>query len=236
MHQPWIVSTESPASPGQGGLTEPLRSSSPCLNLDALSSDDTDGSVGISNLAVTLLCGSDDGHTPVNSDQVLSDEDLPPRLIEDRLFRFGIYLRMFRLWIFLKLVGLGIPDIQCPRVAPVSGCHCHDAPGLSASDRSPVVRRVALPAMGRVETIQLSSPPRSGQLSRASPRTIAFEDLGDCSVPLSPNRVRAITGGSGRWQFVSRVTSFSRIFDAPVGRRWAASGSRGAAAVGFRWF
>ena len=37
VHRPWMVSTESPASPDPGGLTEPLRSSSPCcLNLDAL--------------------------------------------------------------------------------------------------------------------------------------------------------------------------------------------------------
>ena len=77
------VETESPASPDMGGFTEPLRSSSPCLNLDALSSDDMEGSVGISNLAVTLLCSSDDGHTPVNSDQVLSDEDLPPEAVSD---------------------------------------------------------------------------------------------------------------------------------------------------------
>ena len=96
VHRPWMVSTESPASPDSGGLTELLRSSSPCLNLDALSSDDTEGSVGLSNISVTLLCGSDDGHTPVNSDQVLSDEDLLPEAgLDDR--RFGIYLRMFRL-------------------------------------------------------------------------------------------------------------------------------------------
>ena len=56
---------------------------------------------------------------------------------------------------------------------------------------SPVVGGVALLAMGRVETIQLSSPPRSGQLSPASPRTVAFEDSGDSLVPLSPNRVWA---------------------------------------------
>ena len=67
-----MVSTESPASQDPGCLTELLRSPFPCLNLDALSSDDTEGSVGLSNLSVTLRCGS------VNSDQVLSDEDLPP--------------------------------------------------------------------------------------------------------------------------------------------------------------
>ena len=31
----------------------------------------------------------------------------------------------------------------------------------------------------------------SGQLSPGSPRTVAFEDLGDSLVPLSPNRVQA---------------------------------------------
>ena len=33
--------------------------------------------MGLSNLSVTLLCDLDVGLTPVNSDQVLSDEDLP---------------------------------------------------------------------------------------------------------------------------------------------------------------
>ena len=42
-----------------------------------------------------------------------------------------------------------------------------------------------------METIQLSSPPRSGQISPEYPPTIAFEDMGDSSVPLSPNRVQA---------------------------------------------
>ena len=45
MHRPWMVSTESPASPDPGCLTDLLRSPSPCLNLDALSSDDTEDSV-----------------------------------------------------------------------------------------------------------------------------------------------------------------------------------------------
>ena len=54
-----------------------------------------------------------------------------------------------------------------------------------------LVSMVNIPEVGWVETIQLSSPPRSGQLSPDSPRTIAFEDLGDSSVLLSPNRVQA---------------------------------------------
>ena len=62
------------------GGEDRVRLSSPFLNLDELSSsdDDTGGSVGLSDLSVTLLCDSDEVFTPVNSDQVLSDVDLPP--------------------------------------------------------------------------------------------------------------------------------------------------------------
>ena len=52
------------------------RSPSPCLNLDTLSSDDAEQSVRPRDILVTLLRGSEDGHTPVSSDQVLSDVDL----------------------------------------------------------------------------------------------------------------------------------------------------------------
>ena len=53
---------------------------SPCLDLDGLSSSDDDiGTlVGLDDLSVTLLCGSDGVFPPVNSDQVLSDRDFPP--------------------------------------------------------------------------------------------------------------------------------------------------------------
>ena len=84
-----------------------------------------------------------------------------------------------------------MPLSVCVPATATSGRNLDDAPGVSASDPSLVVEGVALSVIGRVETIQLSSPPMSGQLSPASPRTVAFEDLGDSSVPLSPNRVRA---------------------------------------------
>ena len=42
------------------------------------SGDDTGASVGLSDLSVTLLCGSDEVISPVNSEQVLSDVDFPP--------------------------------------------------------------------------------------------------------------------------------------------------------------
>ena len=80
VHRPWKMSAELPASPDMSSVADRRRTSSPCLNLDELSSSD-DGSVGsvcLSDFSVTLLCRSDDDHTPVNSDQVLSDVDLPP--------------------------------------------------------------------------------------------------------------------------------------------------------------
>ena len=88
VHEPWNVSADSPASPDTSrvdtsGGEDRVMLSSPCLNLDELSSsnDDTGGSVGLSDLSVTLLCDSDDVFTPVNSDQVLSDVDLPPESV-----------------------------------------------------------------------------------------------------------------------------------------------------------
>ena len=52
------------ASPDPVCSTDLLRSPSPCLNLDALSSDDAEESVRLGDISVTLLCGSVDGHTP----------------------------------------------------------------------------------------------------------------------------------------------------------------------------
>ena len=88
VHKPWEISADSPASLAASRLDtsggeDRVSLSSPCLNLDELSSsdDDTGGSVGLSDLSVTLLCASDEVLTPVNSDQVLSNVDLPPESV-----------------------------------------------------------------------------------------------------------------------------------------------------------
>ena len=73
-----------------------------------------------------------------------------------------------------------------------------------------------------METIQLSSPPRSGQLSPESPPTIAFEDLGDSSVPLSPNRVQA-----GRSQEVPEDGSLFNVSPVSPGFLMRPSGAAG---------
>ena len=85
VHAPWATSTDSPASPatsrpGTSGEENRGGLASPCLDLDGLSSSDDDigTSVGLDDLSVTLLCGSDEVFPPVNSDQVLSDVDFPP--------------------------------------------------------------------------------------------------------------------------------------------------------------
>ena len=79
---------------------------------------------------------------------------------------------------------------MCIPAMTTSGRDLDVAPRLSGPDPSPVVGAVDIPAVESVESVQLSSPPMSGQLSPASPQT----DLRDSSVPLSPNRVQV--GGS----------------------------------------
>ena len=81
-HPPWIVMTDLRESPVPVHVVAPLRSPSPCLNLDALSSDE---SVGSSDVSAVPICLSDDASSPVNPEQVLSDDDLPPAVSkEDR--------------------------------------------------------------------------------------------------------------------------------------------------------
>ena len=115
-----------------------------------------------------------------------------------------------------------MPLSVCVLATATSGRALNDAPGLSASDPSPVVGVVDIPAVGRVETIQLSLPPRSGQLSPGSPRMVAFEDLGDSSVPLSPNRVQA-----GRSQEVPEDGSLFNVSPVSPGFLMRLSGAAG---------
>ena len=77
------MSTDSPVSPATSrldasGEEDRAGLSSPCLDLDRLSTsdDDTGISVGLSDISVTLLCGSDEVFSPVNSGQVR--RGLPP--------------------------------------------------------------------------------------------------------------------------------------------------------------
>ena len=78
--RPWIVMTQSTESPAPVRLMTPLRSPSPCLNLDALSSDESAGPGDVSAVPICIL---DYSSTPVNPDQVLSDDDLSTAVSEE---------------------------------------------------------------------------------------------------------------------------------------------------------
>ena len=126
-HRPWIVMTDSPASPSHVCLTDLLRSTSPCLNLDALSSDEDKESAGLSDISAAPICVSDECHTPVNSDQVLSDEDLPAAADRRQVIRIRDVSPDVQIVEFFKLVGIGIHDGQCGvrgtrRIFQVVGC------------------------------------------------------------------------------------------------------------------
>ena len=115
VHAPWATSVDSPASPATSRLDtsgEENRGGfgSPCLDLDELSSSDDDiaTSVGLDDLSVTLLCGSDEVFSPVNSDQVLSDVGFPPsqcRRIGDKWSVNRMPRRAFYWCIPLRHVG-----------------------------------------------------------------------------------------------------------------------------------
>ena len=115
------------------------------------------------------------------------------------------YLRKFRLWIFLKSVGLGIPDVQYPRVAPVSGCHCQFVfrPRLRVAGiwmmlrdyRPPIHPRWSEGLLFRQwdEWRPSNSLRLRGQASclRHLLGRLPLRIWGNSSVPLSPNRVQA---------------------------------------------
>ena len=157
--KPWMVSTDSPASLDTLCLTDLVMSPSPCLSLDALSSDDAEESVKPRDISVTLPCSSEDGHTPVNSEQVLSDVDLPTAAgssVRRQVFR--THDRSPVDW------NVGHPKDSSDERMQHSACVQTSAPEvrskadnqrLSAAGPSPVVGSVDIPEVGWVETIQL---------------------------------------------------------------------------------
>ena len=204
--------TDSPASPAPVRSTGLLRSPSPCLNLDALSSEESDKSAGPGDISAVPICISDDCGTPVNPDQVLSDEDLPTAAcVGDRrqVIRIRDVPPMYTLWASLRLIGVVIHDRQCgvrsirrmfqvvihSSLLALWPCLRRSGPviylrGLGPPNLTPVVRADDVPQVGRMETIQHATPPDSVQISPDLPQTVAFDDMADSSMPLSPNCVQ----------------------------------------------
>ena len=77
--RPWPVALSSPASPASVDGGNRTRSPSPCVDLDVLSSDDSEVDVTPQDYKITLFCDSDDSRTPVGSVQFSSEEEPPLR-------------------------------------------------------------------------------------------------------------------------------------------------------------
>ena len=132
VHAPWATSTDSPASPatscpGTSGEENRGELASPCLDLDGLSSSDDDigTSVGLDDLSVTLMCGSDEVFPPVNSDQALLDVDFPSEPVSHDRQQESVDVmphRTFSWWMSLRYVGRGELDGPLHGFPRVSVC------------------------------------------------------------------------------------------------------------------
>ena len=205
-HLMWIVMTDSPESPAPIRLRAPLRSPSPCLNLDILSSDESAGPGDISDVPI---CISDASNTPSNLTQVLSDDYLPTagRTVDQqqdiRICDVPLEVQIVDLRISVapsaeQMVEqqLLVPSDDSQWIIRVVDLppevRISDLPlGVGAVDLAPVVRAVDLPLVGFVKTVMPATPPDSALMSPSSPLVSALEDSAVSSVPMSPNRVRS---------------------------------------------
>ena len=163
VRKPWMVSSDSPASPDPTCPTDLPRSPSPCLNLDALSSDDAEESVIRRDFSVTVLCTSEDGITPIGSDQVLSDVDLPVTLDSQDRHQVQQTQELSPVdWFFRRTVSMGRPGTGPDGQQQLSTCVQDSTPtvrpranklGLSVADLSPVVGPVVMQGESQAENV-----------------------------------------------------------------------------------
>ena len=148
--KPWMVSPDSPASLDPVCSTDLVRSPSTCLNLEALSSDDAEESVRPRDISVTLLCGSEDGHTPVDSDQVLSDVDLPTAAdSRDRRQVFRTHDLSPVEWYSQWSVSVGHPKVSPEERMQHSACVQTSAPEVWPKADSPRLSAAPVPVPPR---------------------------------------------------------------------------------------
>ena len=132
--------TDSPASPASVRLVAPLMSLSPCLNLDALSSDE---SAGPGDISAVPICISDASRSSVNPEQVLSDDDLPTAVCaEDRR-------QVIRICDVPPEVQ--VDDQICDTRLAVLGVG--PPPGVPSGDSQQTIYVVDLPPEGRISAI-----------------------------------------------------------------------------------
>ena len=167
-----MVSSDSPASPDPTCPTDLARSPSPCLNLDALSLDDAEESVIPRDFSVTVLCSLEDDITPIGSDQVLSDVDLPAASDSQDRRQIQQTQELSPVdWFFRRTVSMRRPETGPDGQQQLSTCVKDSTPavrprankpGLSVADLSPVVGPVVMQGESQVEIMHFSAPTMLG--------------------------------------------------------------------------
>ena len=193
--RPWPVTLNSPASPASVDGGNRIRSPSPCVDLDVLSSDDSEVDVTPQDYKVTLLCNSDDSRTPVGSVQFSSEEDDPLSSGQDD--RRKVRNRNNR-----PLCRSDSRDRPADGPAKVETSvdlandslmnkqPVDELPEWSDSELMPLIFLKDNSVVDMMDMTDCPLPKCSEVLSPRSPATMGFEDQEDLSAPLSPNRVR----------------------------------------------
>ena len=195
--RPWPMALSSPASPASVDGRNRMRSPSPCVDLDVLSSDDSEVDVTPQDYKVTLLCNSDDSRTPAGSVQFSSEDDYPLHSGQDD--RRKVRKRSNR-----PLGRSDSMDRQTDEPAKVETSvdmgndsligkqPVDELPEWSDSELMPLILLKDTSAVDMLDLTGCLLPRCSEVLSPRSPVTMGFEDQEDFSAPLSPNHGRVI--------------------------------------------
>ena len=184
---------EAPTSPA-------VRSPSPCLNLDALSSD---GSAGLGEVSNNPICIADVSNHSGDPDQFLSEDDLPPEVrvvdlppevrINDLKPEVRVVDMPSEVWINDLLLEVRVvdlpPEVQIINLPPEVQI-IDLPPGVRAVDLTLEDRVVDLPSEGHVDAVSTVTPPGSVRMSPCSPPVVSLDQLVVSSMVISPNRVR----------------------------------------------
>ena len=173
--------SEAPASPAVS-FRVPLRSPSPWLNMDTLSSDES-GCLG--DVSVHPICILDVSNHSGDLDQALSEDDLPPevRVVdlppEARSDNLSPEVRMNDLSPEVRLNDLQ-PEVRVVELPPE----------VRIIYLTPEDCVVDLPPEGRVDAVSTAASPGSERMSPCSPPVVSLDQSVVSSMVISPNRVR----------------------------------------------
>ena len=193
--KPWPVALSPPASPTSVNVGNRTRSPSPCVDLNALSSDDSEVDVTPQDFKVTLLYNSDASCTPVGS-IVFSSEEEPP------LSPGGDDRRKVRKCNIQPSGRSELMDrpanepVRVEKSVDKTNDSLMDKPPVdelpewSDSDLMPLITMKDSPVVDMMDMTGCQLPKCSEVLSPRSPVMVSFEDQDVLSAPLSPNHVQ----------------------------------------------